>query len=193
MRWRVSATLSFVRPIVSNAEEIKPLSVTPLEEHPGYELKKLSPRHRDVASLLAQGVQRQVIAAAVNVTPEYVTWLSRQPLMIQYVKEMSVAVGLRLEAMFSQSVEVIADTMQNGTEDGRLKAAKLQLEATGRVGRFQVEPHGGSGGGDRLEQLAERLVGFLHAKRSKTYEGETVQDAQILNLVRKGEGATEVP
>ena len=94
--------------------------------------------------------------------------------MIQYVKEMSVAVGLRLEAMFSQSVEVIADTMQNGTEDGRLKAAKLQLEATGRVGRFQVEPHGGSCGGDRLEQLAERLVGFLHKRRAETIDGEVI-------------------
>lgn len=158
--------------------------VTDLEGSPGWQLQKLSQRHKSIAALLAQGVQRQVIAAAVGVTPEYITMLSRQPLMLAYIKEMSAVNAMRLEAMFEQSVEVIADTMNNGTEDGKLKAAKLQLEATGRVGRFQVEPPSGGGAGDRLEKLAERLVGFLHTRRSEIHNG-SVQEADVIQLTSR--------
>lgn len=140
------------------------------------ELKKLSQRHKNAAALLAQGVDRQCIAAAVEYTPEYITWLQRQPLFITYVKEMSVAAGTRLEAMFSQSVEVIAKGMQYGTTEEQLRAAKLQMEATGRIGRYQV-PTKGDEAGDRLEHLADRLVDLLHRKRTKTYE---VTDAEIV-------------
>ena len=138
------------------------------------ELKKLSPRHMQVAALIAQGVDRQTVAVACSFTPEYVTWLQRQPLFKEYIKDMSAAVHTRLEALFSKSVDVIADAMNEGNVDERLKGAKLQLEATGRVGRFQTQAPIG-GGQDRLDQLSERLLGLLQRQRSVTYEAEDVE------------------
>src|SRR6266850_8512765 len=148
-------------------------------------LQKLSERHKTAAALLAQGIQRQVIAAAVNYTPEYITWLQRQPLFITYVREMSAAAATRLEAMFDQSVDVIAETMQHGTEDGKLKAVKMQLEATGRVGRDAERDRPQSG--DRLDMLAERLVTLLQTQRKRVYDGE-VTEAEIIREEKAVQG-----
>lgn len=145
---------------------------------PSVELKKLSPRHQQVAALLAQGVRRETIAAACEYTPEYITWLTRQPLFREYIKGMSEAVAVRLEALFAKSVDVIEDAMETGNIDEKLKGAKLQLEATGRVGRFQTQvPEGG--GQDRLEQLSTRLLDLLKTQRKAVY-GDVV-DVEIIN------------
>lgn len=154
--------------------ELQSLPAEPIE------LKKLSPKHQQVAALLAQGVDRRTIAAACDYTPEYVTWLQRQPLFMAYVKEMNVAVAVRLEALFTKSVDVINETMENGGEEARLKAAKLQLEATGRVGRFQTVPPEG-GGTDRLEQLSERLLDLLKRQRSAVYDQDEVTEATVVS------------
>lgn len=142
------------------------------------ELKNLSPKHKQVAALVAQGVDRRTIAAACDYTPEYVTWLQRQPLFVQYVKGMNEAVALRLEAMFEQSVTTIAEAMQNGNVDERLKGAKLQLEATGRIGRYQT-PARDQDGGDKLEVLSERLLALLKRQRGAVYEN--AEDAEIVS------------
>lgn len=154
------------------------------------ELKKLSPVHKQVAALVAQGVDRRTIAAACDYTPEYVTWLQGQPLFREYIKHMNEAVSTRLEAMFDQSVTVISEAMVHGNTDEKLKGAKLQLEATGRVGRYQTTPPV-VGAHDRLEQLSERLLKLLDKQRStadgKVYEGETrdVSDAIVLGEEQK--------
>lgn len=162
------------------------LDLPQTESHPApaIELKKLSPKHQQVAALLAQGVDRRTIASACDFTPEYVTWLTRQPLFREYIKGMSEAVAVRLEALFSKSVDVIEDSMENGNIDEKLKGAKLQLEATGRVGRFQTQvPEGG--GQDRLEQLSTRLLDLLKTQRRIVYEHEGVQDAVIVSEQRR--------
>lgn len=146
------------------------------------ELKKLSPVHKQVAALIAQGVDRRTIAVACDYTPEYVTWLQRQPLFREYIKEMSEAVGVQLEAMFVKSVQVINSAMDNGNIDEQLKGAKLQLEATGRVGRFQTQAPIG-GGTDRLEQLAERLQKLLQNQR-RVADGEIIEAEVIREDVR---------
>lgn len=147
-----------------------------IEERPAIELKKLSPVHKQVAALVAQGVDRRTIAAAVDYVPEYITWLQGQPLFIEYIKEMNKAVGTQLEALFQKSVTVIGDAMIHGTVDEQLKGAKLQLEATGRIGRFAtVAPT--AGGEDRLVQLSERLLDLLKTQRRSVYEAE---DAEVL-------------
>jgi len=140
------------------------------EQAPKWELKKLNPNHKQAAALLAQGVDRSTIAAACDFTPEYITLLASQPLFQQYMRECSVYTQQRLEGLFEKSVDVIADNLRTGGEMG-LKAAKLQLEATGRVGRFQT-PATQGGTGDGLDKLAERLVELLHNQRRRTFDGE---------------------
>lgn len=136
-----------------------------LENPAPVQLQKLSERHKQVAALLAQGVPRQVIAEIVQYTPEYITWLQRQELFAEYVKEMTAAASVRLEALFDKSVEVIAENLNAGGEIG-LKAARLQLEATGRVGREKAPAGPSETSEERLEALAQRLVRLLHAKRA---------------------------
>ena len=84
-------------------------------DKPKWELKELKPLHRQVASLLAQGMKNVDIAAICNITPQYVTMLIQQPLVKAYIAEMCEIVGVRMEALFAQSVDVIANTMQNSS------------------------------------------------------------------------------
>lgn len=141
------------------------------------ELKKLSPKHMQVAALVAQGVPRATIAMACDYVPEYVTWLQGQPLFIEYIKTMNKAVATRLEAMFDQSVTVISNAMTNGMIDEQLKGAKLQLEATGRIGRFATIAPAASGE-DSLQLLSERLLTLLQKQR-RTVDGE-VTDVEVV-------------
>lgn len=144
----------------------------------GWQLKKLTEKHKEVAALLAQGTSRLLVAAATDFTPEYITMLQRQPLFIAYLQAMTEAAQVQLEAMFCQSVETIGETLRNGTEDGKLKAAKLQGELTGRLGSHENQEKKPSG--DRLPELAERLVSLLQSQRKRVFENGEVSEAQIL-------------
>ena len=123
-----------------------------------FELKTLKPMHMQVASLYAQGAKNVEIAAIVGITPEYVHVLINQPLVKAYIAEMCDVVGTRMEALFAKSVDVIAETLDKGSESGKLKAVRLQLEATKRIGRADGIVGLDRGNTDRLEKLAERLI-----------------------------------
>jgi hypothetical protein len=148
-------------------------------DQPKWEMKKLSPKHQQVAALVAQGMKFVDIAALVDYTPQYITMLVAQPLMREYIAEKCAIAGTRLEALFAQSVEVIADTMKNGSEGGKLKAVRLQLEATKRIGRPDPNSGLGSSNVDRLEQLAERLIMLqAGARQPRTFspDGQEITD-----------------
>jgi hypothetical protein len=141
------------------------------EDYPAetqWELKKLKPIHQQVAALIAQGMPNVQVAKTCGITPQYITMLLRQPLFKQYLNEKCEAVGVRMEALFEQSVEVIANTLQNGSEGGKLKAARLQLEATKRIGRGETAIVDGAGALDRLERLATRLTTLNQRSREVT-------------------------
>lgn len=145
----------------------------------GWELKELKQKHKDVAVLFAQGMKNVDIAKMCDITPEYVHMLLKQPLVRAYIQEMCEIVGVRMDALFAKSVDVIADTLQNGSEAGKLKAARLQLEATKKIGAGSqlsvVMPNV-----DRLEKLAERLIGLQQVARvGRTFnqDGLEVTDA----------------
>lgn len=99
-----------------------------------FQLKKLSPKHRQIAALLAQGIGRSEIGAICHVVPEYVTMLAKQELFVKYVREMTVFTDVRLQALFERAVDVTADLMRTGTEDTKLRAAQTVLKATGKDG-----------------------------------------------------------
>ncbi len=141
-----------------------------------WELKQLKPLHKNVASLVAQGLKNVEVAAMCNITPEYVSMLLRQPLVREYVAEMCEITGTRLEALFEKSVEVIAETMRSGSNGDKLKAARLQLEATKRIGR--PDPNAGldRGNVDRLERLADRLIALQSGVRQGRVFNEQGQE-----------------
>lgn len=135
-----------------------------------FQLKELSAKHRLVVSLLVQGVPREVIAQAAGYTAEYVTWLTRQPLVVESIKELEHYADVQLMALAEKRTDAIREVLTSGSNEDRLKAAKLQLEATNKIGSgrdLRPEPPQG----DRLELLAERLVGLLQSTRGRTFEG----------------------
>ena len=139
------------------------------EEHAGWQMKELKPKHKQVCAMLAQGIDRRTISMIVGVTPEYITMLSKQPLMKEYIAEMCQAAGLQLDAMFVQSVEVISEVMANGSPKERVAAARLQMEATKRIGSGSSIPKEIIDTNDRLARLAERLL-YLQGGVTKTIE-----------------------
>ena len=147
-----------------------------------WEMKKLKPLHKQVCSLVAQGLQQKVVAGMCGITPEYVSMLMRQPLCIEYIREMSEVAGTRLEAMFETVVEVIGDAMVNGTKSEQLKGARLHLEATKRIGRPDPNLVGTATNVDRLEKLAERLLGLQSQVRKGglfNENGQEITDAEL--------------
>lgn len=156
------------------------------EAEPKWELKKLSDKHKEALALVAQGLKLVQVAALVDYTPTYVGMLLRQPLAKEYLREMSEITGARLDAMFEQSVEVIANTMKNGSNSEKLKAARLQLEATKRIGRGDTLTIQTQNPDERFARLADRLVGLLRsARRGDTYneDGTPTADPEVLKYV----------
>lgn len=145
----------------------------------GWELKKLRPMHRQICALIAAGQKYVNIAPIVGCTPEYISMLMRQPIIKTEVDRLSDVAMTRLKALTEQSVEVIGTTLRDGSEKGKLQAARLVLEGTGRLGR-------GAGGGaeapadmaDRLLQLSERLVQMNSQRPRKVFnsDGEEITD-----------------
>lgn len=162
------------------------LPLSPADVPPGWQLKKLKPKHKDICSLIAQGVSRGDIAKVCGITPEYVTMLSRQPLCISFIKDLNEFAGLQLEAMFVKSVEAISNTLDNGAPKEKLQAARLQLEVTKRIGPRGRDVAEGQGMDDRLLALSQRLVGLLEDRQPSPIQGEYVD---VTPVQEDGEGS----
>lgn len=134
----------------------------------GWLLSALRPKHHQLCALLAQGVPRQTIAAVLDWTPEYITMLARQPLIKQEIRNICEVAGLSAEAQFEKVVSVIGETLENGSEKGRLQAARLNLELTGRVGPRVNSVADQIDSSARLDRLAERLEGLVRRAEEKT-------------------------
>jgi len=156
------------------------------EEHAGWQMKELKPKHKQVCAMLAQGIDRRTISNVVGVTPEYITMLSKQPLMKEYIAEMCQAAGLQLDAMFVQSVEVISEVMANGSPKERVAAARLQMEATKRIGSGSSIPKEIIDTNDRLARLAERLL-YLQGGVTKTIETRRNIDGIFQEITVEGQ------
>lgn len=123
-----------------------------------WEMKKLLPWHKQLCSMLAQGIDRQTIAQVFQKTPEYVSMLASQDLIRTEVNEMKKFAEFQLEAQFVKSVSVIGEVLENGSAKEKIQAARLQLEATRRIGPRMVEEEKLVDTNARLARLAERLL-----------------------------------
>lgn len=134
-----------------------------------FQLKRLSPKHMQVAALLAQGIGRSQISKLVKITPEYVTMLSKQPIFIAYVKEMTAFTDVRLQALFEKGVDVVADLMISGTEDTKLRAAQTVLKAVGKDGTQ-----------DNVS-VSVKFVVELPRKSATTQDWEALHGPKVIN------------
>lgn len=146
-----------------------------------WEMKELKPWHRQLCSLLAQGIDRGTISQILDCTPEYVSMLTRQPKIIEYVNEMAGFASLQLEAQFTKAVTAIGDTLENGNAKEKMMAARLQMEATRRIGSRALEETVLIDTNSRLAKLAERLL-YLQSSQHNTQqiiEGEVIHEKEI--------------
>lgn len=144
-----------------------------------WEMKKLLPWHKQLCSMLAQGIDRQTIAQVFQKTPEYISMLAGQDLIRTEVNEMKRFAEFQLEAQFVKSVSVIGEVLENGSAKEKIQAARLQLEATRRIGPRMVEEEKLIDTNARLTRLAERLL-YLQGGGNKTdiITVEVVRDGQ---------------
>jgi hypothetical protein len=146
------------------------------QEKGKWEMKELKPWHKQLCSLLAQGIDRQTIAQILDCTPEYVSMLAGQKKIKEYVAEMCGFAQLQLEAQFTSAVTAIGDTLANGNHKERMQAARLQMEATKRIGSGSGIPQEIVDTNSRLARLAERLL-YLQGRQGPTgdiIEGEVI-------------------
>lgn len=150
---------------------------------PKWLMKELKPWHKQMCSLLAQGIDRQTIANILDCTPEYVSMLGRQPLIIEYVREMSSFAQVQLEAQFSKAVTAIGETLENGNHKERMQAARLQMEATKRIGSRAEDERKLIDTNARLSKLAERLLSLQDNIRNRPTEAtaEVIQNEEDQN------------
>lgn len=131
-----------------------------------WELKKLSQKHKNIIALHAQAVSRDDISQAVGCTPEYVSMVVAQPLAREYLKQLNEYMDSRLQAMYGKSVDVIHKGLEGDATDTQLKAARLQLELTGKLKNDKAD-----------NQTAEDVVAALlkHAAGGVIAIGQNVQ------------------
>ncbi len=129
-------------------------------------LQALRPKHKEALALLAQGYKNVEVAAMVGYTKEYVSMLLRQPLCIEYIRTMNEAVAVQLEAQFGQVADVINEGLRNGNMGEKLKASRLHLEVTKRIGSGREMQVTGQSSEERLAGLAHRLLDLFGNQRA---------------------------
>jgi len=131
-----------------------------------WEMKKLSQKHKSIIALHAQGVSRADIGQVCNCTPEFVSMVIATPPAKAYLRELEQYMDSRLQSLYGRSVDVIQDGLCNEATDVQLKAARLQLEVTGKLKQDRNE-----------NQTAEDVVAALlkHATSGVVAIGQNVQ------------------
>ena len=143
----------------------KPLpTISPEQLKQKWELKKLKGKHKTIVALHLQGLNRVDIGAIAECTPEYVSMVLKQPVAKEYMAEMNAYMDQRLEQSFGKAVEVIHETLDSDDEEIQLKAARLALEATGRLK-----------GSEQKTRSAEDVVAAILANASTIIVGQNVQ------------------
>ena len=158
-------------------------------------LQTLRPKHKQALALLAQGYKNTEVAAMVGYTKDYVSALLRQPLCIDFIRGMNEAVALQLEAQFGQVAGVISDAFAQGNTGEKLKAARLHLEVTKRIGSGRESAPSGQSSEERLASLAHRLIDLLPgAQHGRVIQGEATSvqgEAGIQWDALRGQGEGE--
>ncbi len=128
--------------------------------------KHLTQKHKNIIALHAQGLSRSEISEFCKCTPEYVSMIVATPITKEYMADLDRYLDSRLSALYGKAVQTIADGMDGAASDTQLKAARLQLEATNKLGKA-----------DKEQQSAEDVVSAIlkYASAGTVVIGHNVQ------------------
>jgi hypothetical protein len=79
-------------------------------------------------------MKREEVASFCKCTPALVTMLAVSDLGRAYLSEIEEVMDQRLRALYSKTIDAIDDQLCNGKGADKIAAAKLQLQATGKLG-----------------------------------------------------------
>ena len=116
--------------------------------------RKPSAKAQQVCREYAAGKSVKRIAADLGVTPSRVYNVLQKPSSRQFLE-------VQMESLYVAAVEAVGDVLCNGSGSEKLRAARLQMEATGRIGpraRHRVEPVSPEESDARLQRLRSRLL-----------------------------------
>lgn len=114
-------------------------------------LKRLSSLHRDLISLLLQGVAVGEAAGIVGYTRQRVTQLLGDPLFLRAMDEQRALWDVELTNLTGTAVDVIRDSLKDADPEVRLKAARMQLETQGKFRK-------GEGGEQSAEDAVAKII-----------------------------------
>lgn len=120
--------------------------------HEPWQPKRLTPKHRQILSLYAQSMKREDVASLCKCTPALVTMLAKCDLGRAYLKEIEETMDQRLRLLQHKTIDAIEDQLDNGKGENKLKAAALQMRATGKLGHDPRE------GEDTAEDVIQRIL-----------------------------------
>lgn len=98
-----------------------------------WEPKVLTPKHKQILSLVAQGMKYAEIGSLCKCTPQLIVMIVASSQGQQYLAYIEQQMDMRLRSLFSKSVDAIEDQLTNGSGENKLRAAKLQMQATGKL------------------------------------------------------------
>jgi hypothetical protein len=125
-----------------------------------------------------------------GVTKEYITMLLRMPIIKQEIAARGEVLNARFELMTEMTADAMVDTLKNGSHADKMKAARLQLEVTKRIGRPDPYAVNQNPAEDRLAQLANRLEGLLDGKKGGLYDeaGQPIfEEAEVVWESQRGQ------
>lgn len=116
-----------------------------------WEPKVLTPKHKQILSLVAQGMKYAEIGSLCKCTTQLIVMLVASEGGKGYLAQIEQQMDMRLRSLYNKSIDAIEDQLTAGNGENKLKAAKLQMQATGKLGREQ-EHH------DTAEDVIQRIM-----------------------------------
>lgn len=133
---------------------------------------RLTGAHIDILRFHTQGMKREDIASYCKCTPQHISNVVTSDLGQRWITEHLEALAMELRSLTPNAVDVIRDSMERDQPiNHRLAGARLQMEATGIIGRERGNPAPPTPP-NHLENLAERLVSLLRDKKGVTVNGQ---------------------
>lgn len=116
-----------------------------------WEPKALTPKHKGILSLVAQGVKYMEIGSLCKCTQQLIVMLVASEKGQEYLRYIEQQMDMRLRALYSKSIDAIEDQLTVGSGENKLKAAKLQMQAVGKLGKVQDDT-------DTAEDVIQRIM-----------------------------------
>lgn len=140
----------------------------------GKPLPPLGKKARDACLLLTAGVAKKDICKQLKMAPERLRIILRLPQTQAFIARLNEAVGAQLEAQHGMAIDTIRDVMKSGNGREKIAAARLQLEASRRIGPRTEDHDRATNAEERLQRTRERLLQLYSEKINGPHQPQTL-------------------